>query len=373
MGNNNQNPVDLEQYQKAFDSFDKFVEEINSENPSDETRRGYLINWTDFNKLKKYVKKYINKNDITCSPPNEKTNLKLNPENYEDLEQKIEKGENFIIINGALLQIICAQKEEDFYSHQIEYSITSKNIKIILKNGEELKYKNNKNNIIGKESNNLTNNNDIKTNTEKIYKDIINYFKFTTEFSDKINNKNSETEEFKGFLVNKKWVNKWKKYSYYNKISDKFLNDGDKDKIIEKIKEKQKNSSLNYNEVNDIENFIIEDINQLNENLNISFEILNEKFLRSFNKINIDPFNFFITYKHVEIKYQDESCFSFKTSNNVITIDNNIIRDISNRMKSNKIQVQKKGKSDKQNNPYNNLVTENVENVMGSNGKEKNK
>ena len=373
MGGENQSDFDLEQYKKAFDNFDKFVDEINSENLSDETHRGYLINFTDFNKLKKKVKKFNNKNDITCSLSKEKTKFKLKPENYEDLEQKIGNGDEFIIINGALQQIICDQEEEEnLDTHQIEYSISPKYIKIILKNGRELKFKNNKDNIIGKgkSSSNLTNNNDINTNTEKIYKDIINYFKFTTEFSEKINNKNKEINEYKGFLVNKEWVDKWKNYSYYNKIKEKYLKNDNKNKIIEKIREDKKNSSLNYNEVNDIERFIIEDINQLKENLNNSFEILNEKFLRSFNKNNIKPFDFLITYRHVEIKYQDEACFSFETSNNVITIDNNIITLISNRMKSNKIQVQKKDKSDKQNNLDNNLDTENGENSI--NKKEKN-
>ena len=367
MGSTNQNQIDLEQYQKAFDNFDKFLEKINSENPSDEIRRGYLINLTNFNKLKKYVEKYKKKNDITCLPLNESISFKLNPENYEDLEQKIFEGDyKFKIINGTLLRIICDKKEEEFETYQIEYSITSENIKIILKNGKELNFKNNKDNNIKKEksTNYLTNNEDFKKIAEKIYKDIINYFKSTTEFSEKINNKNKEIKKYEGFLVNKEWVDKWKKYSKYNKIKENYLKDDDKNKIIEKIKKEHKKSKFNYNEVNDIENYIIKDINQLesNDNLNKSFEILNKNFLKSFNKKNIDIFDFVLTYNNIEMKYQDEPLFSYKADNNIIIMDSNTITDISNKIKSNKIQVQKKDTSQIQKNLDNNLDSEGVMN-----------
>ena len=367
MGSTNQNQIDIEQYQKAFDNFDKFLEKINSENPSDEIRRGYLINWTNFNKLKKYVEKYKKKNDIACLPLDENISFKLNPENYEDLEQQIFEGDyKFKIINGTLLRIIWDKKEEEFETYQIEYSITSENIKIILKNGKELNFKNNKDNTIGKEksTNYLTNNEDIKKIAEKIYKDIINYFKSTTEFSEKINNKNKEIKKYEGFLVNKEWVEKWKKYSYYNKIKENYLKDDDKNKIIEKIKKEHKKSKFNYNEVNDIENYIIKDINQLesNDNLNKSFEILNKNFLKSFNKKNIDIFDFVLTYNNIEMKYQDEPLFSYKADNNIIIMDSNTITDISNKIKSNKIQVQKKDTPQIQKNLDNNLDSEGVMN-----------
>ena len=129
--------------------------------------------------------------------------------------------------------------------------------------------------------------------------------------------------------MDKEWVDKWKKYSYYEKIKTEYLENDDKNKIIELIKDEQVKSGLNYEEIYENDNFIIKKMNQFKSQKNTKkeFEILNKKFLQSFNENieeNINPFDFFVSYKNIEIRLQDKPIMSFETSNNIISIDKNI-------------------------------------------------
>ena len=96
--------------------------------------------------------------------------------------------------------------------------------------------------------------NNINNNADKIYIDIINYYKIEKEITNKINNKNTLSEKYEGFLVDKYWFENWKKYSFYDSINNKYLqkNIEDKNTIISYIKKKQEKTNLNYCELNDI-------------------------------------------------------------------------------------------------------------------------
>ena len=277
------NPKELKQYRKAFNEFDNFIKKINKETSKNLSYIGYIINFTKFKKFKEKMEELNRQNDVfTCSPIDRISNLKLSPENPDYLIQQMNNECIFIIINGNLHEKIC--KKKDLYTHQITYLISPEIIQLNIENGKSLIFKNNKNNILEKELflKIIKNDNDINQSPEIIYKDIINYYKFTNKFSENINTKNGKKEECEGFLINKEWVDKWKKYSCYEIIKEKFLENNirDKDKIIEEIKNGQKNLIL----INDIEGFIIEDLNQLlsEENSNEFFEILDKNFLKSF-------------------------------------------------------------------------------------------
>ena len=143
-------------------------------------------------------------NDVfTCSPIDRISNLKLSPENPDYLIQQMNNECIFIIINGNLHEKIC--KKKDLYTHQITYLISPEIIQLNIENGKSLIFKNNKNNILEKELflKIIKNDNDINQSPEIIYKDIINYYKFTNKFSENINTKNGKKEECEGFLINK--------------------------------------------------------------------------------------------------------------------------------------------------------------------------
>ena len=316
------NTKGLKPYQKSLNKFDDFVKKINKEASKNLSYIGYIINFNKFKQFKEYVEEYNQQDeDFACGQIDRISNLKISPENPDHLIFQMNNKSKFIIISGDLHEKIC--KKKDLYTHQITYLISPEIIQLNIENGKSLIFKNNKNNILKKELflKIIKNDNDINQSPEIIYKDIINYYKFTNKFSENINSKNREKEEYEGFLINKEWVDKWKVYSCYEIIKEKYLENNieDKDKIIEEIKKDQKNSIV----INDIEGFIIKDLNQFQseENSDEFFEILDKNFLKSFeNNIQkkVMPFELIISYQNIEIKSENKRSISFKTLNNII-------------------------------------------------------
>ena len=68
-----------------------------------------------------------------------------------------------------------------------------------------------------------------------------------------LKNPTNNGQKFECFLVDKDWVDKWKKYSYYDSIKREYLEKNilDKDKIINMIKAEQAKNYLKYDEVNE--------------------------------------------------------------------------------------------------------------------------
>ena len=324
MGSDNE----VSSYLKALDAFKDYVKNINSENSNKNQHQGYLINLNRYHEFKEKIKK-INNNSFNKYYSERK--IDLSPEDTTDLMECLNHNYKFIIINNALHKKICQSNTQN--AHQINYIISPTEIILYTENSQKLHFKNNKDNKIDKSS--LLNMNEkinnVKKEASKIYIDLINYFKLEKEISEKINNKNIQEEKYEGFLVDKTWLDKWKKYSFYDKIKNELLlnKKNDKNIIIEKIIEEQKNTGLNYNEINNIENFIIKDINQLEseEISDKSFALINKDFLYTLNdKINIRflPFEFYLTYQNIEIRPNGKDNINFQANNNIISKYNHI-------------------------------------------------
>ena len=81
------------------------------------------------------------------------------------------------------------------------------------------------------------------------------------------------------------------------------------------------NNNLNYDEIKDIQNYIIKDINQLKlkENSNKSYVLLNFNFLREFPfKENITVITFYLSFQNIQIRSLNMPVISFKSNNNII-------------------------------------------------------
>ena len=245
--------IDVSSYLQAFNDFKNYIKKINSENSPDKLHYGYLINLNKYYEFKENLNK--NKNNSSINKCYDERTDKLSPLDTTDLIVQLNHNYKFIIINNALHKKICKLKEQN--THQIAYIINQEKIILYTENGQEFHFKNNRDNKIEKSL--LLNNvpiinetNNLKIDPRKIYMDIINYYKLEKDISDKLNNENIQEEKYIGFLVNIAWLNKWKKYSFYDKIKNEFLlnNNNDKNKIINKIIEEQKTTGLNYDEIN---------------------------------------------------------------------------------------------------------------------------
>jgi len=300
-------------YQNAFKEFDNYIKRINAENTL-KNHSGYII---DLNKYYDFRNTSIFLNDPQLLIPE-------NPDS-NNINNKLYKGSKFIIINQKLHDLICLSN-----SHNMKYQINSGKTILYTPDKKVIKFLNN-NNILGCDSlleikdNYIINTNYNNNNLDKIYKDIINYFNNGKEINKIINNNKNIKKSYQGILANKIWVDKWKTYSYYNLIKQKFLIGNMKYKkndIISIIKQQTEKYYLNYEELNDIQDYILDDIKNLNSNENSiqSFVILSKNFIDSFPYKTINLINFNLSFQNIEII--GNPSISFQTIANIISIKN---------------------------------------------------
>ena len=169
---------------------------------------------------------------------------------------------------------------------------------------------------------------------DRIYTDLKNYYLNEKNISYYVNNQ-GVGQIYNGFLVDKIWVDKWKKYSCYEQIKSNYLyNNNYKEKEIKKIIiDNLSKNNLNYKEIDYVENYIIKDLNELKfpKNEKKSFVLLNSEFLNKFPFTKkISSINFNLNYQKIQIKNQDNIIFSFTANNNVILNENSHMENIYN-------------------------------------------
>ena len=117
--------------------------------------------------------------------------------------------------------------------------------------------------------------------------------------------------------MDKDWVDKWKKYSHYDSIKREFLqkNIYNKDKIINKIKAEQIKSYFNYDDVNNLENYLILNEKRVYDSIKISnksYAILNKDFINLFtiskdkNLFKPIPFKLLNNLILIQLQYENE-------------------------------------------------------------------
>ena len=75
-------------------------------------------------------------------------------------------------------------------------------------------------------------NNDMNIRANNVYNDLKNYFLNEIDIINKVNNPINQVQIFNGFLVDKIWVDKWKKYSNYDFIKTNYLLKNFNDEIV---------------------------------------------------------------------------------------------------------------------------------------------
>ena len=325
-------------------NFKTYVNKIHNKQSEGETHEGYFVDKKKYDFLENQVNYYyqkqqklsvVNKYESESNDDLEQIKkLKMDTKSLNELKQSLSKGEEFILINKNLYKYICKEKEES-KNNKVKYMIKSDDLIILNKvdNTEIARFKIDNNNIISNKTpiqgqqqvivdpshHNPTNSgntdssiapvpvsgiNDSKNN---ISKDIINFSNNEKKISEYL--KSPANQTYKGFMVDKDWVDNWKRlskydYIYSNYIKDKQINED----MIQRVINSQK---LNYNGLNDVTSFILKDINQINST-DKTYILLDDIFLNSFNNNTmnkIEPTNFIISNNTIstnnpQIKFQ---------------------------------------------------------------------
>ena len=336
MGNENDNV-----YEKYFQKFKVYVNQTNAES-TNKNHQGYLIDFNEFENLSSNKFEIENESGEICgSIRNRKP--KLTTKTPNNLKNQINTGKRFVLINNELYEKICERKNNGYPivepngdPNKISYRISKDHINVYA-GTEVLKFRKNDKNLIDKstldeqdEDNNNNNNKNIKNDNEKIYTDILKYYDMEKDFQNQINVQNNL--DLNCFLVDKVWDDKWKKYSYYDSIKTKYLQNNIKKKaiIIEAISEEQKKNIYNYDDVNDLESYLANDQKEAYDSIKKSkksYSLLHKAFIKQFNiKKQINPIPLKLSNQIISIEPQGDTILYIKISNNIISGDN-IVND----------------------------------------------
>ena len=176
-------------YKSVFDDFETYLKKINDNNTYgwNSTHKGYLVNHNDFEKMRNKVSAAyeMRKNSQQNPNQNEANNEKIQINQLKTLslteaKNLISAGNKIIIINTDVYESICIQIIPGKENHLIKYKIDNGFIVINPHQSDEIKFKNNGDNIIDL-SNSLTLKASNVTNSIKDCKNFENNYKIIYE------------------------------------------------------------------------------------------------------------------------------------------------------------------------------------------------
>ena len=312
----NENSNKLTEYIKyieALSNFDKHLEYISKIDNPFNTYNEYLVNYKDFEELKKNINYDKYKSFGTREKKDYEnifnSNKAMKLMKIKQIEFKTNRylinmllnGNQFIFITKELFEVIGNDKER--YEYPIEYKIDNNTLIISFKEEKKLIFSYQKNNIINIYNYKKDDSNYDSSFKEinKINKDINEYYKFEKEFRESLNNKKTsfslDYHKKEGYLINKEWIDTWKRYTNYDEIKNKYLKKNikieEKD-LLNDIIYYQEKIKFKYNDLKPFETY--------NPNTKEEFESYLEK--ESLIIINYDFRNLFdFRINEYKIKY----------------------------------------------------------------------
>ena len=281
-------------YNKAIWEFEKLIEKL--ENNNDNTNKkfkGYLIDFEDFEKFKECLNyeqvkyNFKNNNDkIDNFKTNEFQNIKkIKNQKFKSFQHfldNIKDKKKYVLINEELWNIIGDNSKNE---EPIFFSV--KNQKIIL-NFDDI----NKVAFKFDKKNNINSNLLLSVSIDELLDSIIEYYNFENKFYFDLQIKKSNPESL--YLVDKKWIDKWKYFTNYEYIKMKYLNNTKK--IDDNIKKRIKNDITSHQ--NKYKNIInIFNYNQM-ELLNFEKKEQLEEYLKYNNSLAIINFKLICFFKN---------------------------------------------------------------------------
>ena len=343
----------LKDYNDAFNEYKKFINIIHKN--AQLLSKGYFVEKQNYEKFTNvYDNLRLQEQNLQRNLPGQvgQQNIssealeanKMKTETIEGLKAGLLNNKEYILINKGLYQLICHETKNtliDFYIKDNDLFICSNDGKNVI-----MRLKIYSTNMINKSSlyltpseisaatsnnisatpltNNVANDNNANTvNYNKVSQDIINFYLNEKKISELLKSQN--TQNYKGFLVEEFWINKWKTTYKYNDMEAKYLrniiNESQSQTWITPIVTDLSKSQINNDLIIDIKQYIIQDINQIKTSIK-SYMLLDEKFLNSYIDIqnnNLQPTNFIISKNNIKIENYP---FYFKSEKNLLNKSN---------------------------------------------------
>ena len=304
----------LKKYRNSFSDFEKYLEKIYShKNLEGNEYKGYLINLKDYEKIKENIDNNRIENKFKINQIEFKTS------HY--LINMILNGNKYIFINSKLWKLLCDKDKID--DPPINYQVNSYDVTFYLYN-KYLSFRHNQNII--EESKYKDNYYNSYKQIAEIFNSTTFYYNFENKIFNDLKNKQYCEESTIAFLVNKNWIDKWKKVSNYENIKTKYLQNNLNNKID------IMNGLIYYLEENKI------DYNELFKSINIwkfnkkedlkshlkndSLVLINSSFIFCFDRNYYGKTTYYSTFNNkIHIYLDNNEILSFKSSNNTISLN----------------------------------------------------
>ena len=370
MGNNEYSLTD---YRNGFNEFNNFIISIYKNASIYYT--GYFVENQKYNAFKKQYEDLLSLEQKQVNPEmGILENYKMNTEKVELLKNNLLNNKEYIFINEGLYQLICKKNDEEKNKNLVNLYSDVNDVIIydIKENKPLLRLKKNQKNIFNRFSlylnpenntvnssqqsanNNNTSNNIINNassdNYNKMSQDIINFYLNEKKISGFLNSQSKNN--YKGFLVDEYWVQKWKNYYDYDTIEANFLKNKFNDSQIQSAKLGVTNylsqKKLNNIYPESVLPSILQDLNKIKNN-NTSYILLDENFMNPYINYSINtirPINFIITNNTIKI---ENPPLNFNTNKNILNKST-----LSDEFPNNKIISQNSNMNSTQTNNFNN-------------------
>ena len=230
-------------YILSINKYEKYIKEIYKMPIFHKCLSGYIINLRTYIELKniihykvlnKFIKEEDNKqeslsNEIQKLIETEKiSEPKINIEqlNYKtssEFIELIEKRNEYLLINEEFWNILC-KNEPNENARPIDYYINYSKLVLILKDKSQINFELNSKNILRKKSYIYTINY-INDNLFDYAQSIVEYYIFENKIKNDLINDDDFflKEKIIGYLIEKEWIDEWKKNTFYEEIKNKYL------------------------------------------------------------------------------------------------------------------------------------------------------
>ena len=347
-------------YILSINKYEKYIKEIYKTPIFHKCLSGYIINLRTYIELKNIIHyKDLNKFIKEEEEDNEQESLsnkiqklieseeiyepKINIEHFNnktssEFIELINNRNDYLLINEEFWNILC-KKDPKENVRPIDYYINYSKLVLILKDKNQMNFELNSKNILRKKSYIYTINY-INDNLFDYAQSIVEYYIFENKIKNDLRNDDDFflKEKNIGYLIEKEWIDKWKKNTFYEEIKNKYLENKliDKDNAINNIINqillfyKNKIKEINIEQVNifNISKFDISTIFKYN-----SLAIVDSSFLCLFdnkNKFKENKYknNYFIfSCKKGNIVFKENLIFN--TNNNILLSSNEKDKDMN--------------------------------------------
>ena len=345
-------------YILSINKYEKYIKEIYKMPMFHKCLSGYIINLRTYIELKnaihykdlnKFIKedednkqesllyeiqKFIEKKEISEPKINiEQFNNKTSSEFIELINHRNE----YLLINKEFWNILCKNEPKEKVM-PIDYYINYSKLVLILKDKSQINFELNSKNILRKKSYIYTINY-MNDNLFDYAQSIVEYYIFENKIKNDLRNDYEFflKEKIIGYLIEKDWIDEWKKNTFYEEIKNKYLENKliDKDNSINNIMNqillfyKNKIKEINLEQVN------IYNINELDISSLFKYNslaIVDSSFLCLFGKNkfeeNVYKNNYFaFSCKKGNIVFKDN--LKITTNNNILLSSNEKDKDMN--------------------------------------------